>query len=79
MKNDLGYHNTYKKYRIQFKVYLSPNDIKITSDRNSIGEKVNLYVRKSIADSFPEENSGSTLHNPVFSKRYVFTIAGGWI
>ncbi|MGL6298139.1 MAG: hypothetical protein ACRC1M_03120 [Methanobacteriaceae archaeon] len=80
VKNDLGYHNTYKKYRIQFKVYLSSNDIKTTNDRNSISERVNLYVRKSIADSFPEENSGSTLYNPVFSKRYVFTTAGvGWV
>ncbi|MGL4669884.1 MAG: hypothetical protein ACRCVG_04730 [Methanobacteriaceae archaeon] len=80
VKNDLGYHSTYKKYRIQFKVYLSSNDIKTTSDRNSISDRVNLYVRKGIADSFPEENSGSTLYNPSFSKRYVFTTAGvGWI
>jgi len=70
-----GYHNVYNRTRIQLRVYASCPDLKTTSDKNSAGDRINFYVRKSIASSFKTENLSNNLFNPSFSTNYVFTTA----
>lgn len=41
----------------------------------SLGDRINFYARKSVAESFSTSNQTNKLYNPVFSSRYVFTTA----
>ncbi|MDR2967101.1 MAG: hypothetical protein LBU74_04065 [Methanobacteriaceae archaeon] len=74
-KTNNGYHNVYNKTWIQLRVFASSPDLKRTSDRNSAGDRINYYLRKSIANSFKTEHLNNNLYNPCFSKNYVFTTA----
>lgn len=66
---------TYDKKWIQFKVYAKSSE-KFTNDElDSIGDRINFYLRKSIAISFNSTSSTNSLYNPVFSPHYVFTTA----
>lgn len=72
---NLGHDELYGKEKIQFKVYAtSPKDFS-KKDRDSIGDRINYNLRKSLAASFNTTSSTNKLYNPVFSPHYVFTTA----
>lgn len=73
--NDLGMDNNYDKKKIQFKVYARTSDEYSKSELDSIGDRINYNLRKSLAISFNSTSSTNKLYNPVFSKHYVFTTA----
>jgi len=74
-----GYNATYNKTRIQLRITAS-SSINNPDDRNSMGDRINFYVRKSICESFGTLNQTNKLYNPVFSTNYVFTTADvNWI
>ncbi len=70
-----GYNATYNKTRIQIRITASTPSVKNSDDRNSIGDRINFYVRKSICESFGTSNLTNKLYNPVLSNRYIFTTA----
>ena len=72
---ELGYDNVYDKQKIQFKVYAACSRDFNKKDLDSIGDRINYNLRKSIALSFNTSNAGNKLYNPVFSNHYVFTTA----
>ncbi len=74
-KTNNGYHEVYNRTRIQLKIYASSSTLKTTADKNSAGDRINFYVRKSIATSFNTTSLTNNLYNPSFSNNYVFTTA----
>lgn len=72
---ELGMDNNYGKKRIQFKVYAKTSDRFKKDELESIGSRINYYLRKSLAVSFNATDATNDLYNPVFSKRYVYTTA----
>ncbi|MCK9152478.1 hypothetical protein [Methanobacterium alcaliphilum] len=70
-----GYNNNYKKTKIQLKVYASCAVLKNSYEKNSVGDRINYNVRRSICKIFKTENSTNALFNPVFSPKFVFTTA----
>lgn len=72
---DLGIDNSYGKKKIQFRVYAKTSDEYSKSELDSIGERINYNLRKSIAVSFNSTSSTNRLYNPVFSPHYVYTTA----
>ena len=73
--SDLGRDNNYDKQKIQFKVYAKVSDKYSKSELDSIGDRINYNLRKSIAICFNSNSSTNKLYNPVFSPHYVFTTA----
>lgn len=73
--SELGEDDVYAKKKIQFKVYARPSDEYSEGELDSIGERINYNLRKSIAISFNSTSSTNSLYNPVFSPHYVFTTA----
>lgn len=73
--SELGYDNVYDKQKIQFKVYATCSKDLNKKDLDSIGDRINYNLRKSIATSFNTSNVGNKLYNPVFSNHYVYTTA----
>ena len=73
--NDLGYDSAYDKKKIQFKVYAHSSKDLNKKERDSIGDRINYNLRKSIALTFESTKSTNKLFNPVFSPHYVFTTA----
>ena len=73
--NDLGRDNNYDKQKIQFKVYAKISDKYSKSELDSIGDRINYNLRKSLAICFNSTSSTNKLYNPVFSPHYVFTTA----
>lgn len=69
-----GYNPNYKRNKIQLKVYATGPLIKPV-ERNSIGDRINYNVRKTICKSFQTENLSNIFYNPAFSDKYVFTTA----
>ena len=67
----MGYDNRYGKEKIQFNVTVS-GDI---TDKTSAGDRINYYLRKSLATSFNSTYLTNDLYNPVFSNHYIFTTA----
>ena len=63
------------KTRIQLKVYASCPNIQTREEKESIGDRINYNMRKSIVDSFKSENISNKLYNPAFSDSYSFTTA----
>ena len=63
------------KTRIQLKVYASSPNIQTKEEKESLGERINYNMRKSIVDSFKSENISNKLYNPAFSDSYSFTTA----
>jgi len=63
------------KTRIQIKVYLTSPNVKTKKEKDSLGDRVNYNIRKSITKSFKTENISNKLYNPAFSKKYSFTTA----
>ncbi|MBM4241233.1 MAG: hypothetical protein FJ150_06180 [Euryarchaeota archaeon] len=72
---DQGFNPTYKKRKIQLKIYASAPSVKGTGDRNSLGDRINFYVRKSICEAFGTQNQTNKLFNPAFSDNLLFTTA----
>lgn len=72
---DLGYDSAYDKHRIQFKVYAHSSKDLNKKELDSIGDRINYNLRKSIALTFESTKSTNKLYNPVFSPHHVFTTA----
>lgn len=73
--SQMGYDNVYDKHKIQFKVYATCSRDFSKKELDSIGDRINYNLRKSVAVSFNTSNSGNKLYNPVFSNHYVYTTA----
>ena len=63
------------KTRIQLKVYASCPNIPTREEKESIGDRINYNMRKSIVKAFKSENISNKLYNPAFSDSYSFTTA----
>lgn len=73
--NETGYDVAYDKKKIQFKVYAKTSQEFSSDELDSIGERINYNLRKSLAASFNSTASTNKLYNPVFSPHYVYTTA----
>lgn len=73
--NQSGIDENYGKQKIQFKVYAKASQDYDKKELDSIGDRINYNLRKSIAMSFNSTDSTNKLYNPVFSNNYVFTTA----
>ena len=67
--------DAFNKTRIQLKVYASCPNIQTREEKESIGDRINYNMRKSIVKSFKSENITNKLYNPAFSDSYSFTTA----
>ena len=72
---ELGMDSNYGKKKIQFKVYAKSSNKYSKSELDSIGDRINYNLRKSLAVCFNSTSSTNKLYNPVFSPHYVFTTA----
>lgn len=72
---ELGWDNNYDKKKIQFKVYAKASKNFNMEELDSIGDRINFNLRKSIALTFNTSSSTNELYNPVFSPHYIFTTA----
>jgi opacity protein-like surface antigen len=70
-----GIDENYGKQKIQFKVYAKASQDYDKKELDSIGDRINYNLRKSIAMSFNTTNTTNKLYNPVFSNNYIFTTA----
>ena len=73
--SEIGMDSNYNKKKIQFKVYASSSKEFSKKQKDSIGDRINYNLRKSLAVSFNSTSSTNKLYNPVFSPHYVFTTA----
>ena len=73
--SEIGTDNNFNKKKIQFKVYAKTSRDFSKKELDSIGDRINYNLRKSIAVSFNSTSSTNKLYNPVFSPHYVFTTA----
>lgn len=67
--------DAFNRTRIQLKVYAFSPTIKTKEEKESVGDRINYNVRKSITNSFKTENITNKLFNPAFSNKYSFTTA----
>lgn len=67
--------DNFNRTRIQLKVYASSPNVKTKEERESVGDRINFNIRKSITNSFRTENITNRLFNPAFSNKYSFTTA----
>ena len=67
--------DAFNKTRIQLKVYASCPNIQTREEKESIGDRINYNMRKSIVKSFKSENISNKLYNPAYSDNYSFTTA----
>lgn len=72
---DMGYDSNFDKQKIQFKVYAHTSKDLDKKELDSIGDRINYNLRKSIALTFESTKATNKLYNPVFSKHYIFTTA----
>ncbi|PKL69139.1 MAG: hypothetical protein CVV28_01795 [Methanobacteriales archaeon HGW-Methanobacteriales-1] len=70
-----GYNINYKKTKIQLKVFVSCTKPLNSNEKNSLGDRINFNIRKSISICFKNENLTNSFYNPAFSPKYVFTTA----
>ena len=73
--SEMGIDDNFNKKKIQFKVYAKSSRDFSKKELDSIGDRINYNLRKSIAVSFNSTSSTNKLYNPVFSPHYVFTTA----
>ncbi|WP_299523412.1 hypothetical protein [uncultured Methanobrevibacter sp.] len=73
--DSMGIDKNYGKQKIQFKVYAKASQNYSKKELDSIGDRINYNLRKSIATSFNSTNNTNRLYNPVFSNNYIFTTA----
>ena len=75
-----GYDSNYDKKKIQFKVYAHSSANLNKKELDSIGDRINYNLRKSVALTFESSKATNKLYNPVFSSHYVYTTANvKWI
>ena len=72
---ELGEDNSYGKKKIQFQVYAKASKQYTKGELDSIGDRINYNLRKSLATCFNSTSSTNKLYNPVFSPQYVFPTA----
>ena len=72
---DMGHDSNFDKQKIQFKVYAHSSKELDKKELDSIGDRINYNLRKSIALTFETSQSTNKLFNPVFSPHYIFTTA----
>lgn len=72
---ELGWDNNYDKKKIRFEVYAKASKNFNKKELDSIGDRINFNLRKSIAITFNTTSSTNSLYNPVFSSHYVYTTA----
>lgn len=70
-----GYNPVYQKTKIQIRAYASDPTLKTRDDKNCMGERINYYIRKSIAGTFQTDHMSNSVFNPAFSHRYYYTTA----
>ena len=70
---NFGYNSTYKKIKIQLKIWASSPSVQNPADKNCLGDRMNYNVRKNICEAFKTQNLTNAVFNPAFSNRYVFT------
>lgn len=70
-----GYNQNYGKTKIQLRAYVSCEKISKISYKNSLGDRINFNMRKSISQCFSTENLTNSVYNPAFSPKYVYTTA----
>lgn len=76
----MGHDSNYDKERIQFRVYAHSSKDLDKKELDSIGDRINYNLRKSIALTFDTAGATNKLFNPVFSQHYIFTTANvKWI
>jgi uncharacterized protein (UPF0333 family) len=76
----MGHDSNYDKERIQFRVYAHSSKDLDKKELDSIGDRINYNLRKSIALTFDTAKATNKLFNPVFSQHYIFTTANvKWI
>ena len=73
--SDMGYDSNFDKQKSQFKVYAHTSKDLDKKELDSIGDRINYNLRKSIALTFESTKATNKLYNPVFSKHYIFTTA----
>ncbi len=73
--SEMGVDENYNKEKIQFMVYATSSKSFSKDELDSIGERINYNLRKSIAISFNSTSSTNGLYNPVFSPHYIYTTA----
>lgn len=73
--SEIGYDSNYDKKKIQFRVYASASKDFSKKELDSVGDRINYNLRKSLAISFNSTSSTNKLYNPVFSPHYVYTTA----
>ena len=72
--------DNFNRTRIQLKIYASSSNVKTKEEKESMGDRINYNVRKSITNSFKTENITNKLFNPAFSNKYSFTTANvAWV
>lgn len=77
---DMGYDSRFDKTKIQFKVYAHASKDFSKKELDSIGDRINYNLRKSVAQTFDTSKSTNKLYNPVYSPHYIFTTANvKWI
>ncbi|MBQ9025615.1 MAG: class III signal peptide-containing protein [Methanobrevibacter sp.] len=72
---EMGHDSNFDKNKIQFKVYAHSSKDLDKKELDSIGDRINYNLRKSIALTFESTKSTNKLYNPVFSPHYIFTTA----
>ncbi len=78
--SDMGYDSNYNKQKIQFKVYAHISKDFSKKELDSVGDRINYNLRKSIAYTFGSVDATNKLYNPVFSQHYIFTTANvNWL
>jgi uncharacterized protein (UPF0333 family) len=70
-----GFNQSYQRIKIQLKIYASAPMVLDKNARNSLGDRINFYARKKIAESFNTENLTNSFYNPVYSQKYACTTA----
>ncbi|MDI9624512.1 MAG: hypothetical protein QFX38_06465 [Methanothermobacter sp.] len=68
-----GYNETYGKYKIRLIVYAHLKREIPEDCRNSLGDRINYYMRRNICSTFKTENMTNGFYNPAFSYNYMFT------
>ena len=61
--------------KIQIRITASAPTVTNAADKQSLGDRLNFFARKSISESFGTSNLTNTLYNPAYSNRYTFTTA----
>jgi len=68
-----GYNETYGKYKMKLMVYAHLERDISDNYKDSLGDRINYYMRRNICLTFKTENMTNDFYNPAFSYNYMFT------